>query len=145
MSTRPKLIMALFVSALVVVSAFGVTAEAARLRVLIFSGRNNHNWKATTPALKKILEESGRFTVDVTNDPSKCDATTFAKYDVIVSNWAGFPQMDKRQWGPKTEKAFLDFVRSGKGFVLFHAASASFHTWPEFQQLIGACSQLAER
>ncbi len=138
MSTRPRLIMALFVSALVVASAFGVTAEAAQLRVLIFSGRNNHNWKATTPALKKILEDSGRFAVDVTNDPSKCDAATFAKYDVIVSNWGGYPQMNERQWGPKTEKAFLDFVRSGKGFALFHAASASFHTWPEFQQISGA-------
>jgi len=112
---------------------------AERLKVLLLSGKNNHNWKATTPALVKILEASGRFTVTVTNDPATdLTAATLAKTDVIVSNWAGFPKMKDRQWGPAAEKAFLDFIKSGKGFVLFHAASASFHTWPEFQQIIGA-------
>ena len=118
----------------------GSDARAAEpLKVLLLSGKNNHNWKATTPVLKKILEDSKRFTVTVTNDPAtSLAAPGLDKYDVIVSNWAGFPKIKDRQWGPKGEKAFLDFVKGGKGFALFHAASASFHTWPEFQQLIGA-------
>lgn len=117
----------------------GAAERRNKLRVLLLSGKNNHNWKATTPALVKILEGSGRFTVTVTNDPA-ADLTvaTLAKCDVIVSNWAGFPQMKARQWGPTAEKAFIDFIKGGKGFVLFHAASASFHTWPEFQQIGGA-------
>jgi len=111
---------------------------AERLKVLLLSGKNNHNWKATTPALKTILEDSKRFAVTVTNDPAASLAEpTLGQYDVIVSNWAGFPKMKARQWGPKAEKAFLDFIRGGKGFALFHAASASFHTWPEFQQISG--------
>jgi len=131
-----------------VLTVLGVTAAlwtggdaraAGPLKVLLLSGKNNHNWKATTPELKKILEDSGRFAVTVTNDPAaSLAAPGLDTYDVIVSNWAGFPQMKARQWGPKAEKAFLDFVKGGKGFALFHAASASFHTWPEFQQLIGA-------
>ena len=34
-------------------------AERAPVRVLILSGRSNHDWKTTTPALKKILEDNG--------------------------------------------------------------------------------------
>jgi len=108
------------------------------LRVLLFTGRNNHDWRKTTPALKAIYEDSKRFVVELTDDPGACDAATFAKYDVLVSNWSAFPKLTAREWGADTEKAFLDFVRGGKGFVLFHAASATFHSWPEFQDLIAA-------
>src|SRR5262245_47669115 len=40
------------------------------LRALIIDGQNNHDWKTTTPLLKKALESSGRFkTVDVATAP----------------------------------------------------------------------------
>ena len=137
--TRIAAALVAFLAMIVPVALSPGDAEAAPLRVLLLSGQNNHDWKATTPVLKKIYEASGRFTVDVTEDPSAADAATFAKYDVVVSNWSGFPDMDKRQWGEKAEKAFVDFISGGKGFALFHAAAACLRTWPEFQQLSGAC------
>lgn len=110
---------------------------AAPLRVLVFSGRNNHDWKTTTPELVALLKACGRFApVDVTDTPEKCDAAMLANYDVIVCNWSAYPET-KREWPAETEKAFVDFVSRGGGFVLFHAAACSFHDWPEFQQLIG--------
>lgn len=39
------------------------------VRVLIIDGRNNHDWKRTTPILKATLERSGRFVVDVSTTP----------------------------------------------------------------------------
>jgi uncharacterized protein len=111
---------------------------AATLRVLLLSGANNHDWKTTTPALKKILEDSGRFTVDVAEDPAKCEAGTFGAYDVIVSDWTSWPDTKKRIWPEAVEKAFLDFVRDGKGLAVFHAASTAFQTWPEYQQMVGS-------
>jgi len=39
------------------------------LRVVIVDGQNNHNWRATTPLVKRILENCGRFTVDVSTTP----------------------------------------------------------------------------
>ncbi|MGD0091848.1 MAG: ThuA domain-containing protein [Planctomycetota bacterium] len=116
-----------------------LAAEAdAPLRLLILSGKNNHNWQQTTPVLQKMFTGSGRFTVEVTNNPAELKEESFAKYDVIVSNWTLFPDVKKRIWDEKTEKAFLDFVRGGKGFVLIHAASTVFYTWPEFQELAGS-------
>jgi type 1 glutamine amidotransferase len=47
----------------------GMAVHAAPLRALIIDGQNNHNWKATTPVLKWILEDSGRFTVTVFTTP----------------------------------------------------------------------------
>jgi len=139
MRSNLKLFLTIFLWLISVVAtaAAANAAPSEPLRLLILSGKNNHNWKATTPALKEIYEDSGRFVVDVTNDPSSCDAGTFARYEVIVSNWSAWPDPD-RQWGEETERAFLEFVRNGGGFALFHAASATFDDWSEFQQLIGA-------
>ncbi|WP_339683402.1 ThuA domain-containing protein [Gimesia maris] len=40
-----------------------------KLSVLLIDGQNNHQWQQTTPVLKKILENSGKFTVEVSTTP----------------------------------------------------------------------------
>jgi type 1 glutamine amidotransferase len=136
-----KLVTVVLTTALCVFPELAAGAERAAavepLRVLILTGKHNHDWRKTTPALKRIYEDSGRFLVDVTEDPSGCDAETFAEYDVLVSNWTNWPS-EEREWGEETEEALLDFVRSGKGFVVFHAGGSSFYDWREFHELIGA-------
>jgi type 1 glutamine amidotransferase len=109
----------------------GAAAAQAKLNCLIVTGQNNHDWRATTPVLKDILERSGRFTVTVNEHPEACTAADFAPYDVILSNYNG------KRWGATAEQAFLDFVRSGKGFVVIHAADNAFTDWPEYVALIG--------
>src|SRR5579871_4167660 len=83
---------------------------AEPMKALIVDGQNNHDWAATTPVLKKYLEETGLFTVDVaTTPPSKGDMSeykpVFKKYRLVVSNYNGDP------WSDETKKAFEDFVR----------------------------------
>ena len=112
-------------------------AGGAKLRILILSGANNHNWKATTPVLQKMYEESGRFTVDVTTNVPALTGADFAKYDALVSNYTTYPNIAGHRWPAATEQAFLDYIRSGHGFVLFHAASTAWGDWPEFTDLIG--------
>ena len=66
MSTHWNILIAgLLVSAMLAAPAAG----AEKLKALIIDGQNNHDWKAGTPVLKWILEESGRFTVDVATTP----------------------------------------------------------------------------
>ena len=112
-------------------------AAAGKIRLLILSGANNHAWKATTPVLRKMYEDSGRFTVDVTENVPNLTAADFAKYDAIVSNYTTYPNIDGQRWPAATEKALLDYVAAGHGFVLFHAASTAWNDWPEFTDLIG--------
>lgn len=110
--------------------------EPAKLRVLLLSGLNNHDWRSTTPVITRIFTDCVRFgTVDVTEDPSSLNTATLARHDVLVSNWTPYPET-RRSWPPDTEAALLDFVRQGGGFVVIHAAACTFQVWPEFQQLI---------
>ncbi len=123
--------------AVAVIACGTAAAKDAPLRVLVFSGLNNHDWKSTTPVLLDALKKCGRFgVVDVTDDPGKCDAAQLARYDVIVSNWTPYPRT-AREWSGATEKAFLDFVRNGGGFLVIHAAACTYQEWPEFQKVIG--------
>jgi len=113
------------------------TAGAAPIRVLLLSGANNHDWKTTTPELQRIYAESGRFTVDVAEDPASLTPEQLAPYDVVVSNWTNYPSKE-RILGETAERALLGWVRAGHGFALFHAASAIFPGWEEWHRLAGA-------
>lgn len=113
-----------------------ITATAAPIKVLIVDGQNNHDWKGTTPWLKKQLEDTGKFTVAVaTTPPAKGDMTKFnpdfSKYDVVVSNYNGEP------WTDTTKAAFEAFVKNGGGFVSVHAANNSFPEWKAYNEMIG--------
>ena len=132
-------------SALVVLLLLAARLVAAEpVRVLIFSGQNNHDWKATTPALKKVLVDAGRFTVEVNEHPERCTAATLARFDVVLSNWNTFGNCGVKDWPAETQRAYLDFVRSGKGTVSVHAGSSSFYDWPEYQQIAGASWKLGQ-
>jgi predicted dehydrogenase len=88
------------------------SSRRARLRVLILSGRNNHDWRASTPHLRRILDATGRFDVRVTEEPSGLTAESLRPYDVLVSDYCG------PRWGETAEKAVAAFVQSGKGLVV---------------------------
>jgi type 1 glutamine amidotransferase len=102
---------------------------------MIVDGQNNHDWKSTTPVMKKALEESGLFTVDVSTSPSGNDLAgwklDFAKYQVVVSNYNGANGPDDVQ------KSFVDYVKNGGGVVIVHAANNSFGDWKEYNEIIG--------
>lgn len=110
--------------------------ENIPIRVLILSGQNNHDWQSTTPVLKKICEDTGRFKVDVIKQPETCTGKMLAPYDVIISNYNTFPENSRvKTWPTEMQDAFLSFVSEGKGLVSVHAGSSSFYDWPEYQQL----------
>lgn len=106
------------------------------LRALILSGQNNHDWRETTPRLREILEENGRFAVTVLEAPETMTANMLADHDVIISNWNAWGDAPVKTWPESARTAFLDFVRGGKGFVSVHAGSSSFYDWPEYQELV---------
>ena len=109
------------------------------LRVLIIDGQNNHKWESTTPVMLDAFESSGRYTVDVSTSPGKKGTNEewdkwrpdFSKYDVVVSNYNG------QMWPGEVRTAFVNFVKSGGGFVVVHAADNAFAMWPEYNEMIG--------
>ena len=126
------------------------SANAPKIKALIVDGQNNHNWRATTPVLKTILEQSGRFTVDVATTPTKkdkeADAETYKKnlaafkpnftqYDVVIGNYNSNETRD--DWAEETKKAFETYIENGGGFVVFHANDNSFPNWEAYNKMIG--------
>jgi type 1 glutamine amidotransferase len=130
--------------AAIVACGCNAAASAAPLRVLIFSGQNNHNWKETTPAIQQILAESGKFSVEVSEHPEQATAASLAKFDVIVSNWNTFAPGGVKDWPAAARQAYVDFVRGGRGVVSVHAGSSSFYDWPDYQRIGGASWKLGQ-
>lgn len=146
--------LALFLLPVAVSSDQSSTAERASLfkqgaiRALILTGQNNHDWGATTPLLRMLLLNSGRFDVRVNEEPTGMTSATLAPYDVVILNYNG-PRL-----GRVAEKALENFVRSGKGLVGVHGANWAFSglvvlgensrptdilepPWTEFKSMIG--------
>lgn len=116
------------------VSLAALSAQAEPIKVLLVDGQNNHDWKTTSPILKKILEEPGIFSVEVVTAPAKGVEgfkPDFAKYQVVVSNYNGEP------WSAETKAAFEKYVGDGGGFVSVHAADNSFPEWTAYNEMIG--------
>lgn len=115
---------------LVVTGTFAHGGEM--LKALLVDGQNNHNWQATSPIIKKSLEMTDRFQVEVATakDASQFHPD-FKQYDVVVSNYNG------DLWPKSTRTAFKEYIENGGGLVVIHAADNSFSDWPEYNRMIG--------
>lgn len=104
------------------------------IKVLILSGKNNHEWQKTTPVLAKMYKDSKLFSTNITEKPDTLTYDELIKYDVIVSNWNSWPDNDFRM-PKKWENDFLKYVKEGGGVVFFHAGASSFYGWNEYHQM----------
>jgi len=152
--TRRSMLLSLS-SLLLLAGMSGPLQAAEKLRLLIVDGQNNHNWKATTPVMKRFLEASGRFEVDVATSPPRLRIPKntpkdkraalkakqekawnnfrpqFAKYDVVLSNYNG------ELWPQPVQESLEKFVAGGGGLVIVHAANNAFPQWEEWNEMIG--------
>jgi uncharacterized protein len=137
-------------------------AQAAPKKVLVVTVTKGFR-HSSIPTAEKVLAELGKessaYTVDYARveptdpqfkgadgkpDGAKVDAAIKAvlaekmspqalkQYDaVIFANTTGdLPIPDK--------EAFLDWIKSGKGFIGMHAASDTFHGYPPYTEMLGA-------
>ena len=116
-----------------------------KIRVVIVDGWNNHLWPLTTPIMKKALEDSGKFTVEISTSPKRNQEKLIpadwksgpfppdlSKFDVLLSNYNG------PAWPPEMQKAIDENLKAGKiGLVIIHAANNSFGKWDEYRQMVG--------
>jgi len=118
-----------------------VAGAAPAIRAMILDGESGgpyHAWQETTPYLKRMLEETGLFQVNVvTAPPAGGDFSNFKpdwdKYQVVVFN---YDAPDER-WPDELKASFERYVRSGGGFVVVHAADNAFPKWTAYNLMIG--------
>jgi len=100
------------------------------------SGGTYHAWQQVTPVLKKQLEDTGLFHVDVVTAPAwpgdfSAFKPDFKKYQVVVSN------LDSQDWPADLKASFENYVTNGGGFVSVHAADNAFPGWKAYNEMIG--------
>lgn len=105
----------------------------SKIKTLLLSGANNHDWARSTPYVRDLLEASGRFAVTVTEDPSAVleDAAGLAQYQLLFSDYNG------PEWSAAAQANFTTAVRGGTGLVILHAADNAFTGWTEYEQMVG--------
>jgi type 1 glutamine amidotransferase len=137
----------LLAAALFVFIAVVPFAEAGdkKIRVVIIDGQNNHQWPLTTPIMKKALEGTGKFTVEVSTSPKRNQEKLIpadwksgpfppdlSQFDVVLSNYNG------AAWPVELQKALDENLKAGKiALVIVHAANNSFGGWNEYRQMVG--------
>ncbi len=105
-------------------------------KTLIITGQNNHDWQASSPLLKKILDETGLFSTEIMVTPEKGGDMAgfrpdFSGYKLVVLDYNG------DSWSDETNTAFLNYVKNGGGVVIYHAANNSFPKWKEYNEMTG--------
>lgn len=113
-------------------------AGPPKTQVLIITGQNGHNWKGVSPLLRKALEDTDKFEVRITEEFRGATAATLAPYDLVVLNYQDRGNRPELRWGAASENALLDFVRGGKGLVVYHFSMAAFDGWTEYEKMSAA-------
>lgn len=98
---------------------------------LLLSGQNNHDWTRSTPFVRDLLEATGKFSVDVTENPSEVleDAARLGGYDLIFSDYNG------PEWSEPAKKNFERAIAGGTGLVILHAADNAFPGWVAYEKM----------
>jgi uncharacterized protein len=101
------------------------------LAVLVLGDRGPHRPFERFQQLAPVLAGRG-IELTYTDKTSDLNAETLGKYDALAI-YANTTQISKEQ-----EKALLDYVEGGGGFVPLHCASFCFLNSPEYIALVGA-------
>ncbi len=89
-----------------------------------------------SPYLKQILEQTGKFEVRVAEEFRGATIDSLSPYDVAILVYSD-EKLTTPSWSETTKEAVLQFVRQGKGIVVYHHSAASFQNWDEYQKLAG--------
>ncbi len=95
--------------------------------------RTQFTWQGAEYIAKYPLENGDETSASRQPIPDADFAPNFSNYDVVINNngWRAQP------WPKATQKAFEDFIQSGGGLVIVHAADNSWPEWPAYNEMIG--------
>ncbi len=103
------------------------------IKTLLITGANNHDWKRSAPFCKSLMEKTGKFSVELTEDPSAllANGELLKAYDLFFLDYNG------PDWGEPARTNFEAAVRNGTGVVVLHAADNAFEGWTEYEKMVG--------
>jgi type 1 glutamine amidotransferase len=106
-----------------------------KIQVLIITGRDDHDWRGASPLMRQYLDAAGIFETRIAEEFRDAGPDSLNRYDVAVLVYSDKAPED--HWTERSRNALLNFVRSGKGLVVYHHSSTAFKDWPEFARMCG--------
>jgi len=105
--------------------------KSHRLEILLLGHKSEHHFSEKFAEIISQQFFKDGINISYTTDPDDLNAGNLSKYDglMIYSN--------HDQITPAQEKALLDYVKSGKGFIPVHCASFCFQNSPEYINMVG--------
>ena len=126
-------------------------------KVLIFSLTNGYKHKSIPVGIKALSlvgEKTGAYEAVVSNDLANFEPENIQQFDAICflnttlevfsphrSKLKTMSEERKQVWQARElrlKASFIDFIKSGKGFIGIHSATDTFYQWPEYGDMIGA-------
>jgi uncharacterized protein len=108
------------------------------VKILFLSGgqRSHHGYRDQALYLSHALEDTGRYEVTLAEDGATLESPAMSKYDLIIVN------ADRRdaefKFTEGQQKALLDWVKAGHGYVSIHGADNAAPDWiPEWRDMLG--------
>lgn len=113
--------------------------SSEKIKVLILTGQNNHDWQRATPLIRQILKEPDLFEVSVSTSPPKDSPAgdwetwqpDFTAYDVVLSNYNG------EIWPDRIKDSFVKYIELGGNALMLHAANNPFKGWLTYEEMVG--------
>jgi uncharacterized protein len=108
--------------------------KKGRLLYLTLSAGFKHDAVALSrDIVKEMGEKSGAFETTLADDVSGFNPENLKTYDAVMFYTTGELPMTDAQ-----KTAFVDFIKSGHGFVGVHSATDTFYMWPDYLDIVGA-------
>ncbi len=101
-------------------------------KIVMLTGGEWHDFETNSDLITRFIERSGRYSVTIIRDPQELTTGILNDAEALIAY---------NQGGKLTDEAFTqiaEFVKSGKGFVGLHAASAAFKDHTDYHQLLGS-------
>jgi len=112
------------------------SAAADKIKVLVVTGFDvpSHVWEESAKLVHAILDQSGRFEVQISQDKEVFASPTLSEFGAIVLCYGFWNEPDPSD---AAKAGLIAYVKKGGGLVALHFASASFQSWDEYGKLLG--------
>jgi len=106
---------------------------AERIKTLLLTGKNNHDWRRSAPFCRDLMEETGRFSVTLTENPNEAlsDAGALGEQQLLFLDYNDSADA----LSDAAKENFESAVRGGTGLVILHAANNGFAGWVELEKM----------
>ncbi len=102
------------------------------LYMTLTKGFHHESVEISKRIVKEMGEKSGAYETTVTEDVGAFTKENLKNYDAVMFNTTGeLPMTDEEK------SAFVEFLRSGHGFVGVHSATDTFYMWSTYGDIIG--------